>query len=104
LRLNELALSQAAPHDLFVVREEQQKVRLVLSALDRRQAELVQQAHDLLGAPQIFGLEFGFNLPAFVIALLITAIPIAILLRRLAWAQFPPQCSERLYAKADTEY
>src|SRR5438105_1339910 len=27
--------------------------------------ELSQRAHDLLGAPQIFGVEIGFNLPAF---------------------------------------
>ena len=36
--------------------------------------DLVQRAHDLLAAPQIFGLEIGFNLPAFLIALVITAI------------------------------
>src|ERR1700732_1988164 len=36
--------------------------------------ELIQRAHGLLGAPQIFGVEIGFNLPAFVIALVITAI------------------------------
>jgi len=36
--------------------------------------ELVQRAHDLLNAPRIFGTEIGFNLPAFVIALVITAI------------------------------
>ena len=36
--------------------------------------DLVQRAHDLLGAPRIFGVEFGFNLPAFLIALFITAI------------------------------
>src|SRR5216683_2586835 len=36
--------------------------------------ELVQQAHALLDAPVIFGHEIGFNLPAFVIALVITAI------------------------------
>src|SRR5436309_1896937 len=35
---------------------------------------LVQRARELLNAPTIFGLEFGFNLPAFCIALLITAI------------------------------
>src|SRR5437867_4321511 len=47
------------------------KVSAILSA---RSPELIQQAHDLLGAPQIFGFELGFNLPAFVIALVITAI------------------------------
>jgi APA family basic amino acid/polyamine antiporter len=36
--------------------------------------ELAQQAHTLLNAPTIFGVEIGFNLPAFVIALVITAI------------------------------
>ncbi len=36
--------------------------------------ELVQQAHALLNAPTIFGVEIGFNLPAFLIALVITAI------------------------------
>jgi APA family basic amino acid/polyamine antiporter len=36
--------------------------------------ELVQRAHDLLAAPSIFGMEIGFNLPAFIIALVITTI------------------------------
>ena len=34
----------------------------------------MQRAHDLLDAPHIFGVEIGFNLPAFIIALVITAI------------------------------
>ncbi len=36
--------------------------------------ELLQRAHDLVGAPHLFGFEIGFNLPAFLIALVITAI------------------------------
>jgi basic amino acid/polyamine antiporter, APA family len=36
--------------------------------------ELLQRAHDLVNAPKIFGVEIGFNLPAFLIALVITAI------------------------------
>src|SRR5882672_4305447 len=36
--------------------------------------ELVQSAHTLLNAPTVFGVEIGFNLPAFIIALVITAI------------------------------
>jgi APA family basic amino acid/polyamine antiporter len=36
--------------------------------------ELVERAHQLLGAPHLFGFEVGFNLPAFLIALVITAI------------------------------
>ncbi len=36
--------------------------------------DLVRRAHDMLNAPHIFGHEFGFNLPAFVIALVITFV------------------------------
>src|ERR1017187_901628 len=36
--------------------------------------ELLQKAHDLLSAPHLFGYEIGVNLPAFIIALVITAI------------------------------
>jgi basic amino acid/polyamine antiporter, APA family len=36
--------------------------------------ELLQRAHDLLGAPHLFGMEIGLNLPAFIIALVITTI------------------------------
>jgi len=35
---------------------------------------LVSQAHALLNAPTIGGVEIGFNLPAFLIALIITAV------------------------------
>lgn len=49
-----------------------------MSAVDALKAasppELIQRAHDLLGAPHMFGVEIGFNLPAFLIALVITAI------------------------------
>src|SRR5207302_1497919 len=47
------------------------KVDAIMAA---RSPELVQRAQDLLGAPKLFGAEVGFNLPAFVIALIITAI------------------------------
>jgi len=47
------------------------KVTAIISA---QSPELLQRAHELLGAPQLFGSEIGFNLPAFIIALLITAI------------------------------
>src|SRR5579871_2691405 len=36
--------------------------------------ELLERAHQLMGAPHLFGMEIGFNLPAFLIALVITAI------------------------------
>src|SRR6202522_904910 len=36
--------------------------------------DLLSQAHPLGGAPRLFGFEFGFNLPAFIIALIITCV------------------------------
>src|SRR5260370_32127283 len=36
--------------------------------------DLVSQAHALLNAPTIGGIEVGFNLPAFIIALIVTAV------------------------------
>jgi len=46
-----------------------------LSAITSAQSpELLQRAHALLGAPHLFGMEIGFNLPAFIIALVITAV------------------------------
>jgi APA family basic amino acid/polyamine antiporter len=47
------------------------KVTEVLAA---KPPELVQRAHDMVAAPHLFGVEIGFNLPAFCIALVITAI------------------------------
>jgi basic amino acid/polyamine antiporter, APA family len=46
----------------------------VTEILGAHSALLEQRAHDLLNAPRIFGVEIGFNLPAFLIALVITAI------------------------------
>lgn len=37
-------------------------------------ADLVSRAHALLHAPMVFGHEIGFNLPAFLIALVITTV------------------------------
>jgi APA family basic amino acid/polyamine antiporter len=46
-----------------------------ISAITSAQSPaLLQRAHDLLGAPHLFGAEIGLNLPAFLIALVITAI------------------------------
>jgi basic amino acid/polyamine antiporter, APA family len=47
------------------------KVDAIMNA---QSVDLLQQAHTLLNAPRIFGVEIGFNLPAFLIALIITAI------------------------------
>src|SRR6201998_161309 len=47
------------------------KVSAVVSA---QSPDLLQRAHDLLGAPHLFGMEIGFILPAFLIGLIITTI------------------------------
>jgi APA family basic amino acid/polyamine antiporter len=46
----------------------------VAAIVSAHSPELVQRAHALLGAPQIFGVEVGLNLPAFLIAIAITAV------------------------------
>jgi basic amino acid/polyamine antiporter, APA family len=46
----------------------------VSAILGAQSPELLQRAHELLGAPHLFGWEIGFNLPAFLIALVITTI------------------------------
>jgi basic amino acid/polyamine antiporter, APA family len=47
------------------------KVTAIVAA---QSPELLQRAHDFLGAPHLFGWEIGLNLPAFIIALVITTI------------------------------
>jgi basic amino acid/polyamine antiporter, APA family len=46
----------------------------VTAIMGAQSPDLLQRAHDLLGAPHLFGYEIGVNVPAFVIALVITAI------------------------------
>ena len=46
----------------------------VTATVGAQSPELLQRAHELLGAPHLFGWEIGLNLPAFVIALVITMI------------------------------
>jgi APA family basic amino acid/polyamine antiporter len=46
----------------------------VASIVTVHSPELVSRAHELLGAPRLAGVEIGFNLPALLIALVITAI------------------------------
>src|SRR5881628_3561843 len=69
-----IARKLAQASDASLVPGSQAFLDKVSSILSARSPELIQQAHDLLSAPQIFGFEFGFNLPAFLIALAITAI------------------------------
>ena len=46
----------------------------VMDVAGAHSAELVRRATEMLNAPVIFGVPVGFNLPAFLIALVITAI------------------------------
>src|ERR1700731_3902448 len=46
----------------------------VSSIMATQSPDLLQRAHELMNAPRIFGMEIGFNLPAFIIALIITAV------------------------------
>jgi APA family basic amino acid/polyamine antiporter len=69
-----VARQMAAASDSSLVPGTQAFIEKVSAITTAHSAELVQRAHDLLAAPQIFGVEIGFNLPAFVIALVITAI------------------------------
>jgi basic amino acid/polyamine antiporter, APA family len=46
----------------------------LMAILAHPSADLTAKAHALLNAPMLFGHEFGFNLPAFLIALVITTV------------------------------
>src|SRR5258706_14792982 len=65
-------MAQAA--DPTLVAGTQTYLDRVSAIVSAQSSELLTRAHDLLGAPHLFGAEIGFNLPAFIIALVITAI------------------------------
>jgi len=46
----------------------------VVEIMSAQSAELVQRAHNLINAPHVLGIEIGFNLPAIIIAGIITMI------------------------------
>src|SRR5438105_5781968 len=71
---NTIARQMALASDSSLVPGTQAFLAKVAAIMAAQPPELMQRAHDLLGAPQIFGVEIGFNLPAFLIALVITAI------------------------------
>ena len=71
---NVIARQMAQAQDPSLVVGTQPFLDKVEAIIKAQPGELVQRAHALLNAPQIFGHEFGFNLPAFIIALVITAI------------------------------
>jgi APA family basic amino acid/polyamine antiporter len=71
---NVIARQMALAADPSLVVGTQPFMDKVAGIIKAQPPELVNQAHSLLNAPHIFGMAFGFNLPAFIIALVITAI------------------------------
>src|SRR3979411_675712 len=71
---NIIARQMAQSSDASLVPGTQSFLDKVSAIVSAQSPELLQRAHDLLGAPHLFGTEIGLNLPAFIIALVITAI------------------------------
>jgi basic amino acid/polyamine antiporter, APA family len=71
---NVVARQMAHASDPSLVTGTQAFLSRVGDIISGQSPELIQRAHDLVGAPHLFGFEIGFNLPAFLIALVITAI------------------------------
>ena len=71
---NTIARQMAVASDPTLVPGTQAFLNKVTAVMGAQSPELVQRAHDLLAAPHLFGYEIGLNLPAFIIALVITAI------------------------------
>src|ERR1700691_1929275 len=71
---NVIARQMAQAADPTLVAGTQTFLDKVSAIVSAQSPELLQRAHDLLGAPHLFGAEIGFNLPAFTIALIITAV------------------------------
>ena len=71
---NEVARQMAHGVAPNLVEGTQEFLAKVAEILGAQSPELLQRAHALVGAPHLFGMDIGFNLPAFCIALIITAI------------------------------
>ena len=71
---NMIARQMAQAADSSLVPGTQAFLDRVSAIVSTQSPELLQRAHELLGAPHLFGMEMGLNLPAFIIALIITAI------------------------------
>ena len=71
---NIVARQMAQASDSTLVPGTQAFLNRVTDIIAAQSPQLMQGAHDLLNAPKMFGMEVGWNMPAFVIALIITAI------------------------------
>jgi APA family basic amino acid/polyamine antiporter len=69
-----VARQMAQASDATLVPGTQAFLQKVTEIMKAPPPELLQRAHDMVNAPKLFGVEIGFNLPAFIIALVITAI------------------------------
>src|SRR3954454_3898065 len=66
---NLVARQMATASDTALAPGTQEFLKKVTEILAAKSPELLQRAHELLNAPTLFGVEIGFNLPAFLIAL-----------------------------------
>ena len=71
---NVIARQMAQASDASLVPGTQAFLAKVADIMTAQSPDLLQRAHDLLNAPHLFGYEIGVNVPAFMIALVITAI------------------------------
>jgi basic amino acid/polyamine antiporter, APA family len=71
---NVVARQMAQASDASLVPGSQPFLTRVMEIMGAQSPDLMQRAHDLLNAPRLFGHEIGLNVPAFLIALVITAI------------------------------
>lgn len=71
---NMVARQMAQTSDATLVPGTQAFLDKVSAIMATQSPDLIQRAHDLVAAPRLFGVEIGMNLPAFLIALVITAI------------------------------
>ena len=69
-----IARQMAQASDPNLVPGTQAFLNKVADIMSAQSPDLVERARAMLNAPSIFGVEIGFNLPAFLIALVITAI------------------------------
>jgi APA family basic amino acid/polyamine antiporter len=69
-----IARQMAQASDPSLVPGTQAFLAKVTGIMGAQSPELLQRAHDLLSAPILFGHEIGINVPAFIIAMVITAI------------------------------
>src|SRR5258706_743666 len=69
-----VARRMAQASDSSLVAGSQAFLTKVADIMSAQSSELVQRGHDLLNAPHLFGMEIGLNVPAFLIAMVITTI------------------------------